>query len=235
VTNRYRNAVISRDDDPEAVLIGQLIEDIDRDWQVVYRLAIQDSEQVVIAGLTIRPRDWRASGARPPAGRGLAPGGLSSRQLRSLKPGTSLRDFVAAARDDPGRFRPAVDEVGILDLAALFGAEATAEFQEKLDGYFFEWLELLKTFPVFRPSSIPVQRRLRLARTAALYVKARDEGYAAPRKRVAELQGRAEAAVRDDLYAARHESPPLLSTSPKGRAGGVLTDAAIAILESRDT
>lgn len=218
-------------DDPESVLVGVLVEDLDPDWQVIYRLAIQASEQVVIAGLTIRPRDWRASGAKPPAGRGLAPGGLTARQLRSLRPGTTLRDFVAAARSDPGRFRPVVGEADLHDLAGLFGGDAVAELRPKLDEYFLEWLELLKTFPAFRERSIPAQRRLRLAQTAALYVQAQAEGQAAPRKWVAGLQGRADGAVRDDLYAARHGSPPLLSSGSRGRAGGVLTDAAVALLK----
>jgi hypothetical protein len=129
-----------------------------------------------------------------------------------------------------------VKPADLLDLTQLFGVDETAELKGKLDGYFFEWLELLKTFPVLRPTSIPAQRRLRIAQTAALYVESRDEGYAAPRKRVAELQGRSDGAVRDDLHAARHESPQLLSIGRKGQAGGVLTDEAIAMLErSRQT
>jgi hypothetical protein len=224
--------LVDRLDDPESVLIGQLVEDLGEDWQVIYRLAIQGSEQVIIAGLTVRPRDWRATGSKPPAGRGVTPGGLTARRLRSLRPATTLRDFIEAARTDPGRFRRAGGTADLRDLAELFGADAAAELGRKVDTYFFEWLELLRTIPAFDQRLVSPDRRIRLAQTAALYVQAQAGGHRAPRKRVAELQGRADASVRDDLYAARNARPPLLTEAAnKGKAGGVLTDAAVAILQ----
>ena len=56
-------------------------------------------------------------------------------------------------------------------------------------------------------------------------------GIRAPRKHVAAEQGRSDAAVRDDLHAARTEDPQLLTKVSKGHAGGRLTPEALELLD----
>lgn len=79
-------------------------------------------------------------------------------------------------------------------------------------------------------SQMNLNRRERLAVTAYRYVRALAGGDPAPRRTVAKQQHRGEAAVRDDLHAARVEKPPLLLGRGPGRVGGVLTNEGQALV-----
>lgn len=76
------------------------------------------------------------------------------------------------------------------------------------------------------------RRTLRLVQTAALYVKALEEGEKAPNEYVARSQKRTAAHVRDDLKRARDAG--LLESAPgRGEPGGGLTEGAVQFLVDR--
>ena len=77
-------------------------------------------------------------------------------------------------------------------------------------------------------------REQRLALVAGAYVAARRSGAPNPRKVAAKVLRRPDASIRDDLHAARHASPPLLTAAGPGShagGGGELTAAAKKTLE----
>lgn len=214
-------------------------------WQVTYEVGVQGEEYVadgapvgrpgeqvrltrgeelVVIGIAVRSVVAEAERSLHGSMRTIPGGGLTARRARELiRPGAALREFLRAA--DEGRLQGPVD---VRRKGTTWVAKPIREYLE-----FRAWL---KTLPAMRelvrrgPLAL-LTREQRKAQTAALYVQAIAAGNPAPRRRVAEAQGREEAAVRDDLHAARAESPPLLVGGAAGKIGGRLTDDGRRIIE----
>ena len=246
-TSRERYGRLMRDSEETHALDWRgpsVIADLDDGWQAVYKLAPQGSE-IVIAGVEIRPR--------LPAG--VVPvGGLTTRLTRTLRPALALKLFRGELEETltPGtdayrsqgvaiRFLvanelPEMIKTGVVtaDIAAAvtsFVADDESGWQEWLSRNSERWTGWGAAFDELRPGSRrPQAERLRrLAETAALYISARADSDPAPNQRVAQIQGRSTAQVRDDLRSARRAE--LLTETPgRGRAGGTLTAKAREIL-----
>jgi hypothetical protein len=132
---------------------------------------------------------------------------LTGRMVRAIKPATALRKYVDAMHSflTRGQARPFVE--------AILGPA---------------WKEALDRLEHTTPPSASEARRLSLATTAARYVDACEHGHRAPVRSVADVLGLTQGQVRDRLHAAREAG--LLSKIGQGARGGVLTDAAVAIL-----
>jgi hypothetical protein len=182
-------------------------------WRATYAIGVVNRTPCVIGVLL-----------NPPNG---APGyGLTSRQARQLiRPAEAVARFRQATMNKKQvviveGWRVEETTIGQATRALR---EAGQQMRRHIRG-FEEWVRRL--------SAHPTNRRQRIAMTAALYVRAQAEGHPRPRKRVAEIQGRPDAAVRDDLYRARHENPPLLTdTGVRGRSSGELTDAGWQVIK----
>jgi hypothetical protein len=197
----------------------------DQGWQVAYQIGIQDLD-IVVTAISIA---YLPSLINPVAPRG----GLTAQRARSIiKPGTALQEF--ATQVARGRVMPELSDKEVK--ALMDGRES---WRAQPTPAFLTYLRTLQALPEIAQflRGKPRSRQQRIAQTAAMFVQARDdERHPAPRKRVAERQGRDEAAVRDDLYAARHQSPAILTgAGGQGRTGGVLTDEARAILKAMET
>jgi hypothetical protein len=216
----YRHGVEARRKaDTQSVGRVTTMPDLDG-WQATYEVGLQEDE-LVLTSVTVQSFT------------GVPAGGLTARQLRSLRPGTALREFVKAVAENKATWPVSVSQAREMIIAYNEGRPWKAEPDpESLD--YVTWRP--QALPVFQrlTRGQPVDRRHRIAQTAALYVEAIASGHPAPRKRVADLQGRSEGAVRDDLHAARHESPALLTMASRGRSGGTLTKAAMAMLEEAE-
>jgi hypothetical protein len=203
-------------DAPETQGVGWISSSPDaHGWQARYEIGRQDRE-LVVTKVTVHS----------PTGR-MPSGGLTAEGARSLvKLGTALAEFTKAVRG-----RTAVRATTERDAEELLAAQTEGQTWRSVARSEFLDREYRREMPVvdFGPAA---NRRVRIAQTAALYVQAMHAGDPAPRKTVAAQHARAEAAVRDDLHAARHETPPLLTElRGKGRAGGELTAAALELLK----
>jgi hypothetical protein len=207
-------------------------------WEVVYLLEPVKSE-TVIRSITVRP-----------VGDGVVPpDGLPARTARDLiRPGAALAFHRAALalevwwatsglpwfaqklagasesdEDDPTTHR--AKKITRALEAKWPDMPRNAEMWE---GYIASMLALGAEWQ--HVPSVPRDRLQRLARTAQLYVEAREYGHRAPIRRVADLQERNPASVRDDIHEARLEG--LLTPSRgHGHAGGQLTRRAINVLQ----
>lgn len=210
--------------------VGRVAAPPDADgWQASYEIGVQGDE-LVVTTVTVASPVWSV-GSDLSIAADLPRGGLTAQRARALiTPGSARDGFlaeVARGKPTPWLTRSQIRELyAAAKSKGYWRAEPTAEFANYI-GY-------LRTLPALQAlvRGQPADRRQRLAQTAALYVEACRAGRADPRPWVAKRQGRKPAAVRDDLYLARHESPPLLTaTRPRGKAGGELTREALRILE----
>lgn len=161
---------------------------------------------------------------------GTPGGGLTSRRARDLmRPAAALRDFTTVIIEGratwPMTDSKARELLDTINSGRPWVVDATQEF--------LDYVAWFKTLPAMREAIYrqPLDRPHRLALTARLYVEAVQQGHPNPRKRVAEVTGRLDGAIRDDLHAARVEEPQLLTAVRQGRSGGELTPAALRLLE----
>lgn len=211
-------------------------------WQVTYDLGIQ-GQQLVLIGVHLRsvvaevertlPASAKAGRSLPGSMRTIPAGGLSAERVRSLiKPGAAMREFLAAAFEDRLSWPASRSEI---EKAIQAGNKGRA-WQAKPTPEYLDFVAWLKTLPamrriVHRGPIAMLPRKQRIAWTSAEYVRAAAMRHPAPRRRVAELQGRDEAAVRDDLHAARVEHPVLLVGGGVGKVGGQPTAELNRIIE----
>jgi hypothetical protein len=208
---------MTQPDPPETKYVGEITTPPDsQGWQVTYEIGIQGYELVV---MSVTERSLV----------GIPAGGLTAKRARALlKPGLAVREFSKAVRE--GKVTVPLSEADALELVAT-ASEGGEAWQATSTPEFDEYVAWLRDHPALRRSAEgAVDRRQRIARTAALYVDAVGRGLRAPRKHVATEQGRSDGAVRDDLHAARTETPQLLTEVSKGHAGGRLTTEAVALL-----
>ena len=198
---------------------GLVIRDTSDGWRVVYRLEPQPGEHV-LAEVSIRPLGE------------LRPGGLPARRARELcTPGEAIKAhheaFAAWVADWPATGRQA----HLLDRLA----EAYEAAGKLPKGFRAAWRARLEEqagrqagWHALAVPELPAGRQQRLVFTFAQYRQALDARHHAPIKRVAELQSRQVAQVRDDIHDARVEG---LATPVRGRgvSGGQLTAKGQAI------
>jgi hypothetical protein len=175
-------------------------------WEVTYDLDIADGDPILI-GIHVT--------STTPARDGLT----AERARKLIRPGDAMSK---------------IRQSGPLGPTAIPSANRREMSADMYDYVSWQtWLNNLPKLRVFAKSRplATLTRRERIAQTAALYVQAMAAGDRAPRQRVANEQGRAEAAVRDDLHAARRETPPLLLGGGPGKSGGRLTDEGRALVD----
>jgi len=184
--------------------------------EAAYALA-PEGGRVVITEVRVRAKEGQA----------LPVGGLTARHLRRLRLGQATRVYredLADAVAHPDRTARFLKVLGMAAEARGHGDWFKSWVEDAVEEG-RPWLEVVARLSA-RPQG--ESRTLRLARTAAMYVLACDEGIGAPNERVAAQQGRSMRQVRDDLYAARHAG--LLTPTLQGRAGGDLTEKGVSIL-----
>jgi hypothetical protein len=211
-------------------------------WEVAYELA-PVSGAAVIRSIHVRP-----------AGDGEAPpDGLLARTARDLiRPGAALafhRFALASALTWDTRELPKLVPDLVLYEADDDGDDPSESRARRRAGRIVamveaKWPDMPHTAEDWRAyidstlslvaewqhvAVVPANRIERLARTAQLYVAAREDGHRAPVRRVAELQERIPASVRDDIHEARLEGL-LTKTRGYGHAGGTLTPRARQVL-----
>ncbi|MHB8459848.1 MAG: hypothetical protein ACYDB6_07245 [Candidatus Limnocylindrales bacterium] len=197
-----------RDDGPVVSI------ELSTDWRAVYVLASQGSE-IVVTEVRVVPRGE------------IPEGGMTARLLRQLRPGLAVQlvrqDAQWHLQETPVRLLASPEVVAAVAHDPRWVVYALPD--PRAGRPWAAVQEALLAAPTVRGG-----RLLRLAGTAELYVAALMRGDPRPNETVAVTQRRSVGAVRDDLYAARGVGL-LTRSGRRGKAGGRLTAAALAILE----
>lgn len=193
--------------------------DLTDGWVCTYRVANQDGEPVV-AELHIRP-----SGKDPPQG------GLTTRLLRRVKLGEHLAAITAVLRGWASGGTPLEERTTHIPAAPGRGSQKRITVgPEDFDRDIAEGLGFSEPPRERRPGR-PGRSDREYAELAREYVEALESGSRSPTADVAQKAHRFTDAshIRDGLHEARKRG---LLTRPqtKGKAGGVLTDKAHALL-----
>jgi hypothetical protein len=193
---------------------GVLETELGNGWMAATWLELQDGRRVV-AQLTICPapgsakagttRDGRHKGERPPDAP-VPAGGITARLLRTVKLGASAEPVIADYR----RW-----------IKKSFGADAL----QRLDAH------------TGRPARRRRKKRPRTRRAvdgfyaelAHQYVQLLEHGERAPTTTLARIRGERIEKVRSHIHLARKNG--FLTETKPGKAGGVLTPLALAVLE----
>lgn len=200
--------------------------DLDSGWRAAFRMRVQGGAPVVaevrvfpapqerrINGHNLVAGEWEAEvgGARAPA----PAGGLSARVLRRV----ALQDALRLTMEKIAEIREHVGEEEADQFLAGWGVD-------KLAGW---GLDKLATEASRRPG--PAGRSDRFyAEVANAYVQIAAQPH--PVETLAGSMGRPTSHVRQLLNTARERG--LLSAAPRGRAGGELTEKALAVLRDED-